>query len=379
MPRPPPPAAPDIYNKFITLISATSPQTLELDILPSSYLLEIHSATSAVALPKPLLASLFVTARQVFLSYLSSQGNACDQDEDNDKDRTPSETETRRSNLPCYSAALDSTLVILLWDPNHLTAANFRKKHLLSLRIRPSTSTKENSVLLEGLAAELHYLTSLLTSPLSKHTKSSTLWSHRLFLVRTFGAEIVRIHSLTGMSSNTTRPPPHQLHSSTATLWSSELPIILKAGERHPRNYYSWDYARQLLDTLASNDDAYFEIGKGAPELTEVEMRKCLAENSVAEVQKWCFAHPRDISGWTFLAFLLREMRCHGTLPTTANSTAVVMDDDLSQEAKRVGTAMANEDASQRVVAETKEFVKKFGWKGASVEWFLKSMGEAQG
>ncbi|MCJ1468638.1 hypothetical protein MMC07_007267 [Pseudocyphellaria aurata] len=379
MPRPPPPAAPELYNEFIKLISATSPQTLELDILPSSHPLEIHTASSAVALPKLLLASLFLTARQVFLSYLSSPRNVCDQDEDNHNDRISSETEAKRSDLPSYTAALESTLVILLWDPNYLTAANFRKKHLLSLRIYPSTSLEENGILLEALAAELHYLTSLLTSPLSKHTKSSTLWSHRLFLVRTFGAEIVHVQSLTGTSTNTTRPTPHQFHSSTATLWSSELAVILKAGERHPRNYYSWDYARQLLDTLASSEDASFDNGKRALANPEMEMRKCLAENSIAEVQKWCFAHPRDISGWAFLAFLLREMRCHGARPTTANRTALAMDVDLRKGTKRVETAMAKEDASQRVVGETKEFVRKFGWKGASVEWFLNAMGEPKG
>lgn len=385
MPHLPPPAAPEVYGDFVSLISATPSQTLELDILPSSYPPEIHSAPPSVALPKPLLASLFLTARQIFLAYLSLQRKVCDQDEGKETYQAPSEATS--SNPPSYSAALDSTLVILLWDPNHLTAANFRKKHLLSLRISSSTSAKINSVLLEALAAELHYLTSLLTSPLPKHTKSSTLWSHRLFLLRTFGAEIVHIHYLSGTPTNTTRPPPvspsvqrptYQLHSSTATLWNHELSIILAAGERHPRNYYAWNYARQLLDTLASHDDAFPETENRAPATLETETRKYLVEDSVAAVQKWCFAHPRDISGWAFLVFLLREM-CHDETPgppaVIASATAA-MGNGSHKGAGRAEMATAKEDAAQRVVAGTKEFVRKFGWKGASVEWFLKAMGE---
>lgn len=385
MPRPPQPAAPELYSEFISLISATPPHTLELDILPSCYPPEIHSDTPSVALPKPLLASLFLTARQIFLSYLSLERNVYDQDEDNDDDQAPSETKVLCSDPPSYSAALDSTMVILLWDPNHLTAANFRKKNLLSLRICPSPSPKNNSILLEALAAEFHYLTSLLTSPLPKHNKSSTLWSHRLFLLRTFGAEILHIHSLTGTSTNAMsrlpvpssfRYPTRQLHFSTATLWNRELSTVLTAGGRHPRNFYAWNYARELLDILASHDDASSEAERKAPSSPRMEIRECLVEDSVAEVRKWCFGHPRDISGWTFLAFLLREM-CHdGTSPSTSTSATAAMDNGSSMGAERVETATAKEDAARRVVEETKDFVRKFGWKGASVEWFLKAMGE---
>lgn len=109
-----------------------------------------------------------------------------------------------------------------------------------------------------------------------------------------------------------------------------------------------------------------------------METRKYLVEDSVAAVQKWCFAHPRDISGWAFLVFLLREMR-HDEIPGTpaviASATAA-MENGTDKGAERAEMATAKEDAAQRVVAETKEFVRKFGWKGASVEWFLKCMGE---
>lgn len=104
----------------------------------------------------------------------------------------------------------------------------------------------------------------------------------------------------------------------------------MRAGERHPRNYYAWNYARQLLATLSErSEDSTAELARG----------------SVEVVKKWCLGHPRDVSGWAFLAFLLGRV-------------------------DRVGA-----EGGERVVRETRAFVRKFQWRGESVEWFLKVMG----
>ena len=70
---------------------------------------------------------------------------------------------------------------------------------------------------------------------------------------------------------------------------------------------------------------------------------------------------------------------CHDETPgppaVIASATAA-MGNGSHKGAGRAEMATAKEDAAQRVVAGTKEFVRKFGWKGASVEWFLKAMGE---
>lgn len=105
----------------------------------------------------------------------------------------------------------------------------------------------------------------------------------------------------------------------------------MRAGERHPRNYYAWDYARQLFATLSEREE----------EGSEAEM----ARGSVEVVQKWCLAHPRDVSGWAFLAFLLARV------------------DGVGEEERG------------RVVQDTRAFVEKYKWRGESVEWFLKVMG----
>lgn len=118
--------------------------------------------------------------------------------------------------------------------------------------------------------------------------------------------------------------------------WERELEVVMKAGERHPRNYYAWGYARDLLRELA---------GEG---------RKWgLARGGVGRVQRWCLQHPRDVSGWAFLEFLLREVGSEG----------------------REG----GEEEVRRVVWETREFVRKYEWRGESIEWFLKSVQRLEG
>ena len=118
--------------------------------------------------------------------------------------------------------------------------------------------------------------------------------------------------------------------------WDKELEVVMKAGERHPRNYYAWAYARDLLRELA---------GKG---------RKWgLVRARVRRVQRWCLQHPRDVSGWAFLEFLLRE---------------------VGGEGNRGG-----EEVVRRVVWETRQFVRKFEWRGESITWFLKSVQRLEG
>lgn len=111
--------------------------------------------------------------------------------------------------------------------------------------------------------------------------------------------------------------------------WDEELEVVMKAGERHPRNYYAWAYARDLLREWA---------GEG------------LARGVVGRVHRWCLQHPRDVSGWAFLEFLLREVGGEGE------------------------GRMGGGEEVRRVVWETKEFVRKYEWRGESIEWFLKSV-----
>ena len=109
------------------------------------------------------------------------------------------------------------------------------------------------------ISKELQFLNVLQTSPLSRHAKSSTLWSYR--------------HWLTKQDVNTLN-------------LRQELEVVTKAAEIHPHNYYAWYYFRRKLSECDAQDEG--------------EIRDILLA-----VERWCFSHAMDISGWTFWVQLI--------------------------------------------------------------------------
>lgn len=137
-------------------------------------------------------------------------------------------------------------------------------------------------------------------------------------------------------------------------VWEIELDIVMKAGERHPRNYYAWNYARELVWHLLGRADG---VG-GVEEGKKGNCRGFLVEN-LGRIHGWCLMHPRDISGWAFLVFWIGKMGDGARRERDSGENGGWAQDDVG-----------------RVVQETKEWVKKYEWKGESVEWFLKAAKE---
>jgi hypothetical protein len=336
----------DAYDKLITALQPQEGGTvLEIAILPSSHTREIlyDKEHPALALPKSLLVQCYLIARKVFFGYLAAP----------------------ESGQETKDEALKASSVVLLWDPNHNTAANFRKTHILSL----STQCAENAYisgrqddgrkLRDAIQTELHLITSLQTSPLPKHPKSPTLWSHRCWLLQNFShlclplnledasASIQENHVIDvdgaklgmGMGIDGER---------VEKLWEYELGVVMRAGERHPRNYYAWGYARQLFQLV---DGKIAECG--GEERARVEWM--WLEEGMGRVYAWCLMHPRDVSGWGFLVFLMQRVG----------------------EKASVGGSEGRYEV-KRVVWETREWVRKYKWRGESVEWFLKAVDQLQ-
>ena len=151
------------------------------------------------------------------------------------------------------------------------------------------------------------------------------------------------------------------------------------AAERHPRNYYAWDYARQALGLISSqpldaNNGTAERRGGAEPD----KKRLVVAAGSVRAVQAWCFRHPRDISGWAFLEFLLRALRGgysssysspYGRSNLRSSRICEMVLEEKEQKQEEIREKDREEE--QRVLRETREFTKKFAWRGGSVEWFL--------
>ncbi|KAK0706800.1 hypothetical protein B0T26DRAFT_654770 [Lasiosphaeria miniovina] len=177
------------------------------------------------------------------------------------------------------TAALDdgelfsTTAVILLMDPEYLTAANTRKRLLQKL------TSRRDSTCAAVLENEKHFVDSLLTSRLHRHTKSPTLWSHRRWLVRLCRSLDVSVD-----------------------VASDVVHVVSVAGERHPRNYYAWCHARFLSDL-----DPEDQGGK-----------------LLAAVKDWCWKHHTDISGWSFLYYLLSARGSPGSAASSATFSQVL-------------------------------------------------------
>lgn len=193
-----------------------------------------------------------------------------------------------------------ATSTLLLMDPEHLTASNVRKRAVLSGLKTHGTDT---SLLLKR---ELQFIDSLVTSHLHRHTKSPTLWAYRRWLLGKF----------------VTNGIPVDLRKHMAD-------VVMVSGERHPRNYYAWDHARWLFHDLGRWD-----------------MDAALVATIASDVKRWCFKHPSDISGWTFLIFLLER----------------IPDTELRQ---------ATQEA---ILTQTLELTNSFRWTNESVWVFLRTV-----
>ena len=219
--------------------------------------------------------------------------------------------------------AMTATQVILLFDPEYITAANFRKKRFL--RLADSQCISKSPKLTGLIKNELMYLETLFTSPLHRHTKSPTLWHHRRWLVKQYFNEICQVY-------NRTKMVPAGEKGAYKWLWMKELDVVMRSGDRHPNNYYAWTYARWLLDFLTKN----YPMGADGSD-------ENLAQDSAQEILNWCLGHPTDISGWSFLLHLFQR------LPT----------DPLLQTS---------------LFKKVWDFTCKLSWDGEALWWFIRTV-----
>ncbi len=230
----------DALAAFKAISEALNPRAteelLEIEVLPRGHHLGpgiyLLRDGPAIAVSKLGLVQAFLVAREILKGHIQKAASKADE------------------------SLLAATAVILLMDPEHITAANARKRLLQSYR-------SDAGEIRERIQEERRFLDSLLVSRLHRHTKSPTLWNHRRWLVE-LSIEL-------GM-------PAGGL--------GDMINIIMVAAERHPRNYYAWSHARYLmaLPTTASQE---------------------IDSIVVPAVKDWCLRHHTDISGWTFLIFLL--------------------------------------------------------------------------
>ena len=310
----------EIYDCLVDIIYPewaewpSSLTLLEVAILPSSSHPGIQydhkSNPRAVGIPKRTGLACFLHARRLFFSHIEAI----------------SVTRSGKNGAYAVSSAertqiLQSTAVMLVWEPNHLTAINWRRRVMQQL-LQATPASEYLGLGERARRAELIFLESLLTSPMSQHAKSSLLWAYRLQLLRP--SELSH--------GDMALVDPSGCSVSVEDVWRIELSIVMKAGERHPKNYYAWEYARQVYRLLIADTNRENKVFR----------------ETLVDCHQWCLMHPTDISGWAFLASRLQQ---------------------------QPDTSLAGKEVS-RILAKTKDFAETFGMKGESVTWFFRTMSE---
>lgn len=231
----------EVFDQIAAVLTS-SPVTdlLEIELLGQSHILDANKAFiqdgSAIAIPKLRLVQAFIIARQIFNKHSRAQNPSLDHD------------------------LLRATAVMLMFDPEHLTAANTRKR-IIQRKLADRKDAES------CLLREKHLIDSLLTSRLHRHTKSPTLWSHRRWLIKQITA-----------------------YGLTVDVEDDLRRIIMVSGERHARNYYAWCHARLLTNAYVTASESLSIM--------------------IIDTKSWCFSHHNDISGWQFLLFLLQRHEC---------------------------------------------------------------------
>jgi hypothetical protein len=231
------------YETLSRYLDTHRKQIMEIEVLPSAIKPPdgmLMKDGLNLGIPKKILALAFVEARKRFFANADDEST--------------------------HALALQATKVILLSEPEHLTAANFRKRKLVELS--SDTTPEAQLTYRKALKYEFCFLDSILTSPLHRQSKSPTLWHHRLWLLKLFLPS--RLEDV-----------PEEVR---ANFWRAELASVCRSGERHPKNYYAWQYARRLVERI-DGMDATIDFAQ--------------------RVQEWCCKHPSDTSGWSCLLYLI--------------------------------------------------------------------------
>jgi len=98
--------------------------------------------------------------------------------------------------------------------------------------------------------------------------------------------------------------------------------IATVAAERHPRNYYAWDYMRWLISRVRDLSAAQISGALYAPLDTRA---------LTAHFRDWCLKHPSDTSGWSFLLWLMTIQKPSVEATSTCTSTfTIVLDLTMS-------------------------------------------------
>ncbi|CAG8606183.1 26528_t:CDS:2, partial [Racocetra persica] len=174
-----------------------------------------------------------------------------------------------------------STRCLLLINSDFYTAVNARKKLILNDLLDP--------------VEELKFINLIFTFP--KHTKNSTIWHHRKWII----SNILSRHR----SDN---------NFDVMELLRLEIPIIRRIAELYPRNYYAWTHRHWIISLLPIYSSDSLSI----------------LDNELFNMEKWVRTNVSDHSGFHHRQIcLIKKSQLYDS--TIVNFHGISRDNLLSQ------------------------------------------------
>ncbi|PGH32626.1 hypothetical protein GX50_04601 [[Emmonsia] crescens] len=320
-------SAPKDYHGTLTkLLASRGNQIFDIHFLPEGFGDLLHEGTE-IGISKKALVQCFVKARQIFFSLTPQQlqpeksesiryqrRNAPETPHEDTPQSPPTANANPNSSPEHYSSQtlLLQTEILLLLDSEHLTACNWRKRRLCSLKekqsqCRPSSASQYHS----ALHTEISFTTTILRSPLHRHTKSPVLWYHRKWTMMQL-LDLYRENPVAAFAGSHHLPHYDAEADSAATtavnqILNYEVSIVLQAGTHHPKNYYAFSYLREFMGLFADAlAPCQVSTTTGQQQPVTIQLGN-LAGMVLETLHTWCLAysHRRDISAWSFLLWLL--------------------------------------------------------------------------
>ncbi|OAX77121.1 hypothetical protein ACJ72_08584 [Emergomyces africanus] len=299
----------DYHGTLTKLLASRGNQVFDIHFLPEHFGDLLHEGTE-IAISKKALVQCFCAR--------STTRASCPQPTCNASAHYPRSFPEDYSSQPL----LLQTEILLLLDSEHLTACNWRKRRLCALRDRRSQTPSSAAQYHSALHTEISFTTTILRSPLHRHTKSPVLWFHRKWTmiqllalcpddpVAAFMGSHHLSHYDAEADADADAATPTAATAAVDQIVNYEVSIVLQAGTHHPKNYSAFSYLREFMGLFAEALAAVRRRQATTITVGQQQVDKWLgnlARMVLETVHTWCltYSHRRDISAWSFLFWLL--------------------------------------------------------------------------
>lgn len=290
------------YRAILGHLAARGDEVMHFEIIPSG-LGPIMIDHYNIGISKEALVQAFIAAKPLFFRLLK-----CSTDEEKEA--------AARTVLSFDEHARLNSEIILLYDSEHLSACNWRKRRLSDIKNNLRFDLEPARKYIAELRKELSFTTTLLNSSLFRHAKSPTIWQHRYWVIRRLFW--VDCYSPLAWPPTKSALSFDELFEYGKQVLHRELLVVLRAGEQHPMNYYAFSFMRRFLsllvcavtlcpavEMLTNSVVCEAALADNPGEGHNPKLKKSLAKEIIPKMSEWCQANPRDISGWSFLLDLL--------------------------------------------------------------------------